>query len=70
MKSLKLIVVMTISLSCPFAFAEDGSERATQAAHQLRLAKEIREKNELTESQQLVKDKSETRKKASEESEG
>ena len=70
MKSLKLILVMAMALSCTFVFAEDGSERATQAAHQLRLAKEIRGKNESTESQRLVKGKNETRKKASEKSEG
>ncbi len=42
MKLIKSIAFVAAALSCSLAFAEDGSERANQAAQKMRIAQEAR----------------------------
>ncbi|AHF67801.1 hypothetical protein PSCICM_27540 [Pseudomonas cichorii] len=42
MKLLKSMVFAAVALSTTAAFAKDGSERASQAAHNMRIAQEVR----------------------------
>lgn len=42
MNLIKSMVFTAVALSCSAAFAEDGSERANQAAQKIRIAQEAR----------------------------
>lgn len=42
MNLIKSMVFAAVALSCSAAFAEDGSERANQAAQKMRIAQEVR----------------------------
>jgi len=42
MNLIKSMVFAAVALSCSAAFAEDGSERASQAAQKMRIAQEAR----------------------------